>query len=92
MSSILFPWCLFFWNWYQQPPILLDQCKEKASDLCNISVILSLTTLNPPGQTVDGGWADWRSWNSCVCDYSTGAGVKTRTRSCTDPAPFCHGS
>lgn len=43
-------------------------------------------------QTVDGGWAEWRSWNSCVCDYSSGAGVKTRTRSCTDPAPFCHGS
>ncbi|KAL5271467.1 hypothetical protein ACHWQZ_G001930 [Mnemiopsis leidyi] len=42
--------------------------------------------------TVDGGWTDWGNWSTCECDHSTGTGTWNRTRSCTNPAPFCYGS
>ncbi|KAL5255035.1 hypothetical protein ACHWQZ_G014467 [Mnemiopsis leidyi] len=39
----------------------------------------------PVQNAVDGGWSDYGSWSECsaVC----GGGTKTRTRSCTNPAP-----
>ncbi|XP_033103703.1 netrin receptor UNC5B-b-like [Anneissia japonica] len=38
---------------------------------------------------VDGGWTDWSQWSECKsnCD----AGVKQRTRSCTNPKPVNSG-
>jgi hemicentin len=36
---------------------------------------------------VDGGWTDWGSWGACVGDCANGSGIKTQTRSCTNPAP-----
>ena len=35
--------------------------------------------------TVDGSWSQWSSWSSCsvTCDE----GSRTRTRTCTEPAP-----
>ena len=43
------------------------------------------------GKTVDGGWTDWGNWSTCECDHSTGTGTWNRTRSCTNPTPFCYG-
>ncbi|KAL5272649.1 hypothetical protein ACHWQZ_G000744 [Mnemiopsis leidyi] len=40
---------------------------------------------------VDGGWAVWGEWTECKCDHGSGTGVRTRTRSCTDPIPACLG-
>ena len=43
------------------------------------------------GKSVDGGWSAWSLWSTCICDHISGTGTKMRTRSCTNPAPFCHG-
>ena len=46
-----------------------------------------LRFLVPPA--IDGEWTDWSNWSPCSpCGHS----VKTRTRTCTDPAPAFGGS
>ena len=37
---------------------------------------------------VDGGWSDFEPWSECSADC--GGGIKTRTRTCTNPSP-AHG-
>ncbi|XP_013411296.1 uncharacterized protein LOC106174328 isoform X10 [Lingula anatina] len=39
---------------------------------------------------VDGNWAAWQTWSSCsqTCDN----GTRTRTRTCSDPAPLNNGA
>ena len=34
---------------------------------------------------VDGAWTKWTEWS--VCDKTCGAGVRIRSRSCTNPKP-----
>ena len=37
----------------------------------------------------DGGFTEWGTWSECsvIC----GTGTRSRTRSCTEPEPFCGG-
>uniref|UniRef100_A0A0G4F677 PA14 domain-containing protein n=1 Tax=Chromera velia CCMP2878 TaxID=1169474 RepID=A0A0G4F677_9ALVE len=37
------------------------------------------------GTPVNGGWSDWSGWSDCT--KSCGTGLKTRSRTCTEPAP-----
>ena len=37
----------------------------------------------------DGGYSDWSPWTEC--SKSCGGGVKTRTRTCTNPSPSVGG-
>eukprot|EP00112_Aurelia_sp_Birch-Aquarium-sp1_P005424 Seg1616.5 transcript_id=Seg1616.5/GoldUCD/mRNA.D3Y31 product="MAM and LDL-receptor class A domain-containing protein 2" protein_id=Seg1616.5/GoldUCD/D3Y31 len=44
--------------------------------------------------SVDGGWSEWSSWSNCSSKCETG--LRTRSRTCTNPAPLgggrqCHG-
>ncbi|XP_061187118.1 coadhesin-like [Saccostrea echinata] len=39
---------------------------------------------------VDGGWAEWSTWNHCT--VTCGTGSKQRHRTCTNPAPSGSGS
>ena len=39
-----------------------------------------------------GGWTDWVGWGKCSCDFNTGTGTRSTTRSCTSPNPSCGGS
>ena len=45
---------------------------------------------NTHGCPVDGGWSDYGDWSECSADC--GGGTKTRTRTCTDPAPAYEGN
>ena len=39
---------------------------------------------------MDGGWTQWSSWSSC--SKTCGVGSRTRTRTCTNPAPVGGGA
>ena len=41
---------------------------------------------------VSGGWADWGEWKDCICDYDTGEGTWSRSKSCSNPTPDCGGA
>ncbi|XP_072038771.1 coadhesin-like isoform X1 [Amphiura filiformis] len=40
---------------------------------------------NPVDGSIDGGWSDWIGWTDC--SVTCGEGMKTKTRTCTNPAP-----
>ncbi|XP_060574668.1 coadhesin-like [Ruditapes philippinarum] len=42
-----------------------------------------------PCDASNGGWSNWNTWSSC--SVSCGGGVKTRSRSCSNPVPGIHG-
>ncbi len=54
------------------------------NDVCKAGVCVGDPTCDP----VDGGWTDW-VWSEC--SVTCGGGVKTATRSCTNPPPSCGG-
>ncbi|XP_063692281.1 A disintegrin and metalloproteinase with thrombospondin motifs adt-1-like isoform X2 [Bolinopsis microptera] len=42
--------------------------------------------------TEDGNWSVWDEWSEdCECDHVTGEGNYRRSRTCSDPSPFCNG-
>ncbi|XP_060595435.1 coadhesin-like [Ruditapes philippinarum] len=42
-----------------------------------------------PCDASNGGWSNWVTWSTC--SESCGVGLKTRSRSCTNPVPGTHG-
>ena len=40
--------------------------------------------------SVNGNWTVWSAWNTCSVEC--GGGTQTRTRTCTNPAPYCAGA
>ncbi|KAL9959836.1 hypothetical protein ACROYT_G033194 [Oculina patagonica] len=51
--------------------------------MCMRIDILSCRNVPAP---IDGGWTDWSAWSACPADKCLNA-VRSRSRSCTDPAP-----
>ncbi|XP_060580103.1 coadhesin-like [Ruditapes philippinarum] len=42
-----------------------------------------------PGPCANGGWTDWGQWSTC--SVTCGDGLKSRSRTCTNPSPSPHG-
>ncbi|XP_066276185.1 cartilage intermediate layer protein 1-like isoform X2 [Branchiostoma lanceolatum] len=55
------------------------------SKLCSDGQWRGADLMCEPEPDVDGSWVTWGSWASC--DVTCGGGVKTRTRTCTNPEP-----
>ena len=51
---------------------------------------LQKSTLCKAYRSVDGEWSDYKAWSECTADC--GGGTKTRTRTCTNPAPAYGGA
>ncbi len=41
---------------------------------------------------VDGGWSSWSGWGGCSVTACGQTGTQEKTRTCTNPAPFCGGA
>lgn len=48
-------------------------------------MLFSMCTVVP----VDGGYTEWSDWEGCSA--FCGGGVRTRSRTCTNPSPKDHG-
>jgi hypothetical protein len=40
--------------------------------------------------SIDGGWTEWGTWSSC--SLTCGGGVRSQSRTCTNPRPSVSGS
>jgi len=68
-------------------------CVDSAETECigkdSTNYIYQLFKENPTDAVINGGYSDWTSWSEC--SKSCGGGVKTRSRSCTNPSPSATG-
>ena len=57
---------------------------------CSGDLIVAETCLDYCCAKVDGSWSSWEEWGDCQCD-STGSGLRTKKRTCSNPAHSCGG-